>query len=247
MDRFRKIDALKSKLDAYRPLPPELVRNLRDDLNLRWTYHSNAIEGNTLTLKETKVALEGITVGGKTMREHLEAVNHREAIHFVEELVQNKEKLTEWHIKSVHQLVLRTIDDAHAGVYRKINVFIAGADHTPPDALHVPEEMKAFISWYREEATKLHAVERAARVHNDFVKMHPFTDGNGRTARLLMNLELMKSGYPPAILPIDKRLAYYEALDLAHTKEDFEPFLKLMIEIVEDGFRPFFHALGIRP
>lgn len=129
---FAQADELNAKLDARRPLPPEVAQNLREDLNLRWTYHSNAIEGNTLTLKETKVVLEGITIGGKTMREHLEAINHREAIHFVEELFQKNDPLSEWTIKSIHQLVLKNIDDAHARVYRKTNVYISGADHVPP-------------------------------------------------------------------------------------------------------------------
>ena len=129
MNRYIKLDELKQKLDSFRPLAPEIIANLHEDLVIRWTYHSNAIEGNTLTLKETKVALEGITIGGKTMREHFEAINHREAIFFVEDLVKKNESLSEWQIKSIHQLILRNIDDQHAGVYRKTNVIISGADH----------------------------------------------------------------------------------------------------------------------
>jgi Fic family protein len=247
MPDFNTLDKFKQKLDSYRPLPPEIVANLHEDMVLRWTYNSNAIEGNTLTLKETKIALEGITVGGKTMREHFEAINHREAIYYVEELVKRHEPLTEWQIKSIHQLILKNIDDANAGVYRKTNVVIAGAHHVPPDALHVESEMQGFINWYRERALSLHPIERAARVHADFVKIHPFTDGNGRTSRLLMNLELMKDGYPPAVLPVEKRLEYYEALDAAHTKQDYEPFLFLITEIIEAGFKPYWHSLGVKP
>jgi Fic family protein len=245
MPDFNKLDHLKKILDSYRPLQEEVVANLHDDLVLRWTYNSNAIEGNTLTLKETKVALEGITIGGKTMREHFEAINHREAIYFVESLVTKDEPLSEWQIKSVHQLILKNIDDKNAGVYRKTNVIISGADHIPPDAIHVESEMQAFINWYKRTATGLHSVERAARVHADFVKIHPFVDGNGRTSRLLMNLELMKSGYPPVVLPVEKRLEYYEAMDKAHTKNDYEPFLLLIADCVESGFKPYWHALGI--
>lgn len=247
MPDFEKINILKKTLDSYRPLPPEVVSNLHEDLVLRWTYHSNAIEGNTLTLKETKVALEGITVGGKTMREHFEAINHREAIYFVEDLVKRNEPLSEWQIKSIHQLILKNIDDAHAGVYRKTNVIIAGAEHIPPDALHVESEMQSFINWCREKSLALHPVERAARVHVDFVKIHPFTDGNGRTSRLLMNLELMKDGYPPVVFPVERRLEYYEALDAAHTKQDYKPFLTLSAEVVEAGFKLYWHALGVKP
>jgi Fic family protein len=245
MMNFQKLDHLKQKLDSYRPLPSEIVFRLQEDLILRWTYNSNAIEGNTLTLKETKVVLEGITIGGKTLSEHFEAINHREAIHFVEELVKNKENLSEWQIKSIHQLILRNIDDDNAGRYRKTNVIISGADHVPPDVVHLNSEMQAFIKWYQKEAQSLHPVERAARVHADFVKIHPFADGNGRTSRLLMNLELMKHGFPPAILPVKKRLEYYEALDTAHTQNNYEPFLVLIADIVEAAFEPYWYALGL--
>ncbi|HOS61692.1 MAG TPA: Fic family protein [Myxococcota bacterium] len=245
MISYEHLDALKQKLDAFRPLPPEVVRNLHADLVLRWTYHSNAIEGNTLTLKETKVVLEGITVGGKSMREHLEAINHREAILFMEDLVAKNEPLSEWQIKSIHQLILKNIDDKNAGVYRKTNVIISGAEHVPPDAVCVQSDMENLISRHQSHGAALHPVERAARLHADFVKIHPFVDGNGRTARLLMNLELMKSGFPPVVLPVEKRLEYYEALDKAHTKNDYEPFLRLIIEMAAAGFEPYWHILGV--
>jgi len=240
-----KLDRLKQKLNSFRPLPPEIVANLHEDMVLRWTYNSNAIEGNTLTLKETKVVLEGITIGGKTMREHFEAINHRDAIYFVEELAQKGESLSEWQIKSIHQSILKGIDDRNAGIYRSINVIISGADHIPPDFKQVASEMGQFIKWHGEDAKKLHPVERAARVHAEFVKIHPFVDGNGRTARLLMNLELIKDGFPPAVLSVGKRLEYYESLDTAHKTGDYDPFLSLISEIVEEGFGPYWHALGV--
>ncbi len=242
---YNKLTQLKQKLDSYRPLPREIARNLHEDLVLRWTYNSNAIEGNTLTLKETKVVLEGITIGGKTMREHFEAINHKEAILFVEELVKKNKSLSEWDIKSIHQLILKNIDDKNAGVYRNVNITISGAEHIPPDFLQVPTEMEDFITWYKTEAKKIHPVERAARVHADFVKIHPFVGGNGRTARLLMNLELIKDGYPPVVLSVEKRLEYYEALDTAHVKGDYIKFLSLMAKVVEDTFKPYWHALGV--
>lgn len=126
---FGLLDVLKAKLDAQRPLPPEVMQNLHENLVLNWTYHSNAIEGNTLTLKETKVALEGITIGGKTLREHFEVINHREAITLLEELVSENQPLSEWQIKSLHQLVLKNIDLENAGQYRQLNVLISGAEH----------------------------------------------------------------------------------------------------------------------
>lgn len=245
MIKFNNLDQLKQKLDSFRPLPPEIVKNIHEDLVLRWTYNSNAIEGNTLTLKETKVALEGITVGGKTMKEHFEAINHRDAIFFVEDLVKKESSLSEWNIKLIHQLILKNIDNKNAGIYRSVNVTISGADHTPPDASQVASEMSNFISWYKTDAQKLHPVERAARVHADFVKIHPFVDGNGRTSRLLMNFELIKDGFPPVVLTVEKRLSYYEALDIAHTKNDYQPFISLISQIVEKSFDPYWFALGV--
>jgi Fic family protein len=245
MHTFPEIDLLKVTLDRHRPLDPAIVRNLREDLIVRWTYHSNAIEGNTLTLRETKVALEGITVGGKTLREHLEAVNHRDAILLLEDMVSEAEPLTEWMIKSLHRLILKGIDDDNAGRYRTVNVRIAGVQHLPPDQVRVPELMERFSAWYRDEAMALHPVERAARVHSDFVKIHPFVDGNGRTSRLLMNLELMKAGYPAAVLPVESRLAYYEALDADHAAGKRESFVGMIAGVVKESFRPYFHALGL--
>lgn len=243
---WHRLDALKAKLDEYRPLPKEIVNNLHENLVLSWTYHSNAIEGNTLTLKETKVALEGITVGGKTLREHFEAINHRDAILFVEELVSKQQVLDEWTIKSLHQLVLKNIDVENAGKYREVNVMISGAEHTPPQALQVPGQMQAFIEWYNTDAGALHPVERAAKVHGEFVKIHPFTDGNGRTSRLLINLELIKAGYPATVIEVGQRLAYYEALDKAHCTGDYRDFLKLISDCVESSFAPYWWALGIQ-
>ena len=235
----------KNRLDSYRPLPPEAVANLHEDLLLRWTYHSNAIEGNTLTLKETKVALEGITIGDKTMTEHQEAINHRDAIQYVEELVTEQGPLSENQVKSIQQLILRNIDDAHAGAYRKVNVTIAGAEHRPPDAVHVASQMQEFITECQQMAASLHPVEQAARVHAELAGIHPFVDGNGRTSRLVMNLELMKAGYPPAVITVEQRLAYYEALDAAHVHQDYQPFLQLIYDCVAKAFEPYWHALGV--
>ncbi len=245
MTNFAELDALKARLDALRPLPQAALRNLHDELVLRWTYHSNAIEGNTLTLMETKVVLEGITVGGKLMREHFEAINHRDAILYVEDVVRRAEPLSEWQIRNLHRLILKQIDDDNAGVYRKLNVTIAGARHIPPDMLLVPEQMAALLHWADHEAAALHPVERAARLHVDFVKIHPFVDGNGRTARLLLNLELLKAGFPAVVLPVERRLAYYEALDKAHVEGNVADFVTLVTQCVREGFAPYWHVLGV--
>jgi len=242
---FEKLDALKSKLDAHRPLQQAVISNLQEDLVLRWTYNTNAIEGNTLTLMETKVALEGITIGGKTLREHFEVINHREAILYVQDLVSHQKQLSESEIKTIHALILKNIDSANAGIYRKMNVLISGAQHKPPEAMLVQELMEKFMQWYQIEASRLHPVERAARIHADFVKIHPFVDGNGRTSRLLMNLELLKCGFPAAILPVSKRLEYYQALDNAHCNDNYTPFIELISDNVEKGFSPYWWALGV--
>jgi Fic family protein len=161
---------------------------------------------------------------------------------FVEDLVRKNEPLSEWQIKSIHRLLLKSIDETNAGIYRNVNVTISGAEHVPPDALQVAGAMQSFIDWYRSEGVSLHPVERAARVHADFVKIHPFTDGNGRTSRLLMNLELMKSGFPSVVLPVERRLDYYEALEIAHIHNDYEPYFELVSEAAEKGFHPYWHA-----
>lgn len=245
MNDFSKVDLLKAKLDSYRPLNAQVVSNLHENLVLQWTYHSNAIEGNTLTLKETKVALEGITIGGKTLREHFEVINHRDAILLLEELVAKQQPLDEWTIKSLHQLVLKNIDSDNAGRYRQVNVLISGAEHRPPQAVQVPEQMAALIDWYSNQAQALHPIERAARVHGEFVKIHPFVDGNGRTSRLLMNLELMKAGFPATVIEVAQRLGYYQALDKAHTTDDYSDFIQLMANAVKKSFEPYWWALGV--
>jgi len=242
---FSKLDKLKSQLDEHRPLSSHMLQNLHEDLLLKWTFNSNAIEGNTLTLQETKVALEGITIGGKSLREHFEAINHKDAILFVEQLAKKDEILNEYDIKSIHSLILKNIDEQNAGKYRNINVLISGAEHKPPQALEIASKMQEFIGWYKENYKNLHPIELAARVHIDFVGIHPFIDGNGRTSRLLMNLELIKQGYPPAIIKVENRLEYYKALDLAHTKKEYGTFMKLMCKVVEESFEPYFFVLGV--
>lgn len=233
---FELIDEKKRQLDQKRPLPTHTLRSIREHLIVNWTYHSNAIEGNTLTLSETKVALEGITIGGKTIKEHLEVINHKEAILYVEDIVRRHEPLSEWQIKSIHRLILKGIQDDFAGIYRKENVLISGARHIPPDALQVPLAMEQFIQWYDSEGEQLHPVAKAAMVHSDFVKIHPFIDGNGRTARLLLNFELMKNGYPPIVVEKENRLAYYSALDDAHTTGDNTRFIALVSDILSRTF-----------
>ena len=243
---FARLDELKARLDGYRPLPREVLENLHEDLVLRWTYNSNAIEGNTLTLKETKVALEGVTIGGKTLREHFEALNHRDAIGYVEDVVRQKEPFSLGMIRNIHSLILKNIDENNAGRWRRFNVTISGAQHVPPDALHVNEQMEALALWHEENKAEIHPVELAARTHTDFVKIHPFVDGNGRTARLLMNLDLMARDFPPIVIPVERRLEYYESLDGAHLNGDYNPFLRLIAGLAEEAFKPYWRAMRVK-
>lgn len=238
---FEEIDKLNAQLNALRPLPEGTLQSLHQALVLEWTYHSNAIEGNTLTLQETKIVLEGITVGGKSMREHFEAINHREAIIFVEDIINNAQPLNEGTIKAIHQLVLKNIDDQGAGIYRNQNVMISGASHTPPSFLQLRHLMDALIKEHLEPAghNNWHPIEKAARLHTDFVKIHPFIDGNGRTARLLLNLELMRHHYLPVIIRKEDRLDYYQALDSACSQGDYAGF----IEQVRDRLIERYHKV----
>lgn len=239
---FEIIDDLKAKLDQHRPLSPAIVKNLHEDLILRWTYHSNAIEGNTLTLLETKVVLEGIAVGGKTLKEHFEVINHCDAILYVEDIRKKQESFSECQIRNIHQLIMKNSDDENAGQYRQQDVLISGATN-PPDYNLLNHKIAQFIDWYNTEAHILHPVERAAKVHVDFFGIHPFVDG--RTSRLLMNLELLKAGYPPSVITVENRLAYYEALDQWMAYGNTEPFINLIGGVVLDGFKPYQIVLGI--
>lgn len=239
---FNKVDELNNKLNSKRPFSKEALKSLRNSINLEWTYNSNGIEGNTLTLRETQIVLEGITVGGKTLREHLEAINHEKAIEYIEDLVKEKNPVTEWNIKNIHQLVLKEIDDKNAGKYRSENVAIMGATHTPPDHLIVPELMEKLILNY-QKWNKYHPIIKAALIHGELVKIHPFIDGNGRTSRLVMNLSLMNSGYLPVIIKKENRLEYYNALDKAHTTGDYTDFVKLVTNLEIEMINKYLNLL----
>jgi Fic family protein len=240
---FSYIDSLKESIDKHRPFSKRLANSLREKLIVEWTYNSNAIEGNTLTLSETKVVLEGLTIGGKSMIEHLEIINHREAIFFIEELISNKEPLSEWNIKNIHALILKEIDNTNAGKYRSENVVISGAEHIPPKHYEIGDLMQKLIAEYQSEWEGFHPVVRATLLNGEFVKIHPFIDGNGRTSRLLLNFELMQNGYPPIIIKNAERARYYDVLDLAHTTMNYQPFVKLVSELVIESAKLWLSVL----
>lgn len=239
---FNEVDKLKKELDSKRPIPKETLRSLEETINLEWTYNSNGIEGNTLTLRETQVVLEGITVGGKSIKEHLEAINHEKAILYLNDLVKENNPITEWNIKSIHGLVLKDIDNENAGKYRKENVTIKGATHIPPDYLMVPELMEKLVLNY-ENWNDFHPIVQAALLHGELVKIHPFVDGNGRTSRLLMNLVLMNRGYNPVIIKKEDRLKYYDALDKAHITNDYTDFVKLITKLEMEMLKKYLTLL----
>ena len=216
----------KARLDAQRPLSDALLGNLKAWFRVELTYTSNALEGNTLTRRETALVVEkGLTVGGKSLVEHLEATNHARAIDWVQERVgKQPQDLTERDILALHEIILKSIDDTNAGRYRDVAVRISGSMVVLPNPAKVPDLMEAFAAWLRAPNT-LHPVAFAAEAHYRLVTIHPFVDGNGRAARLLMNLMLLMAGYPAAIIQKRERLAYIGALEKAQLggpKEDYE-------------------------
>lgn len=192
----RRLLEKKARLDAHRPFPPGLVRRLRGELMIEYTYDSNAIEGSTLTLRETRLVIEeGVTVGGRSLGEHLAARNHPDAIRYVEGLVEDGGELGEGDVLRLHQLVLQGIEE-DAGRYRSSGVRVAGATFSPPPSGEVRTRVRELLSWLEGNPEEYNPIELAAVFHHRFVQIHPFSEGNGRAARLLMNLVLMRHGYP---------------------------------------------------
>ncbi len=213
----KRLDAKLQRLKALRPLNAAQVAKLRKQFEIEMTYNSNAIEGNSLTLRETFLVLEeGITIKGKPLKDHLEVKDHKEALDFLYDLVSGHNiTLSEHLVRQFHQLVTRETEQEWAGKYRNGSVMIMGASHAPPDAIDVPRQMNQLIEWYRKNQQKLHPVELAALLHHKFVAIHPFFDGNGRTGRLIMNILLMRTGYPLAIILKNDRKKYYRVLQSA--------------------------------
>ncbi len=214
------IERKLNQLNQLRPLPETAVRKLQEQFQVEMTYNSNAIEGNSLTLKETAFVInEGITIKGKPLKDHLEAKNHTEALAYLYDLIEREKRhsISEILIRSIHQLVVQDTDKEWAGKYRNSNVYIAGAMHTPPDAIDVADEMRKLIKWIKDNQRKQHVIELAAKFHHKLVQIHPFFDGNGRTARLMMNIVLMQAGYPLVIILKNDSKKYYRTLEAADT------------------------------
>ncbi len=234
-DLQKRLESKLRKLNSLRPPPPSAVKKLQEQFELEMTYNSNAIEGNSLTQKETFLVLhEGITIKNKPLKDHLEATDHKEALEYLYDLVSHDKNhtISEHLIKNLHQIVTRGTEKDWAGRYRNANVMIGGAKHRPPDAMQITNLMNELINWVTEQQSKLHPIELAAILHHKFVNIHPFFDGNGRTGRLLMNITIMQAGYPLTIILKNDRKKYYQVLAEAD-KENYEPLVQFIAKNVE--------------
>ncbi|MBO5953551.1 MAG: Fic family protein [Oscillospiraceae bacterium] len=225
------IDRKKGELDNRRPLTEGEVARLTEEFTVEYTYNSNAIEGNTLTLRETDMVLRGLTIDQKPLKDHMEAVGHKEAFDFVRELVKEKNPITERVIRQIHYLVLADKKDDR-GVYRRVPVRIMGAQHEPVQPYLIAPQMEQLLESYKGSTERM--ITKLARFHIEFEGIHPFIDGNGRTGRLLVNLELMKAGYPPIDIKFTDRLAYYNAFDEYHVKHNLSAMEKLFARYVNE-------------
>jgi len=241
MQLFARIDALKAELDKRRQFTQGELEKLREKFLIEHTYNSNAIEGSTLTLKETSLVLEGITIDQKPLKEHLEAVGHRDAFFYVEQLVRDKVSISEKMIKEIHSLVL--IDKPEdKGVYRRIQLNIIGAQHEPPQPYLVPVQMEDLID--RQKEVRLHTIENAALFHLDFEGIHPFVDGNGRTGRLILNLMLMQAGYPAIDVKFTDRKRYYSCFDSYYEDNNSKPMVEMIARYLEERLENYLKILS---
>jgi Fic family protein len=242
-NKINKCDEQKKEIDSYRPLSAEQSKQLKDHFKIGLTYSSNALEGNTLTLIETKVIIEdGLTIGGKSLTEIDEATGHARAYDFIFKLIQN-EKITLIEILKIHRLFYQNIDPDNAGTYRTKKVFISGMDVTLPDPGQIEPLMNQFEKDLVLLKEKLHPIAYAATIHNKFVTIHPFMDGNGRTARLLMNLLLIKSGYSITIIPPVYRSDYISCAYQGNKGKD-EPFVNMLSCMVYESQKEYLKLLG---
>ncbi|WP_075964187.1 Fic family protein [Parabacteroides massiliensis] len=245
---LKEVDALKEQLSILRPLPEEALRKIQDALDIEYTYESNRIEGNTLTLQETALVVnEGVTISGKSMREHLEAINHTEAISYIKDIAKQDIEISERTIKEIHALILHGIDRENAGRYRTVPVMISGSAHMPPQPYLIEKQMEDFMIRFKQmEKEMVHPVLVAAYLHGELVRIHPFIDGNGRTSRLLMNLYLLRNGYVIITLKgsNDEKVNYYMALEKSHTEHLPEDFQKLVVEAEIAALRKYLSIMA---
>jgi Fic family protein/DNA-binding XRE family transcriptional regulator len=241
---LEEIDILKLKLDQFRQF--DSFRNTQV-LELEYTFESNRIEGNTFTLRETDLVInEGLTISEKSMREHLEVINHQEAISYIKHLMDKNITLNEREVLSIHNLILRGILPKDAGCYRRVQVMVIGGTYVPPQPFMVSKEMEDFFIWYEIYKNSLHPIVLAAELHERLVTIHPFIDGNGRTSRLVMNLILLQNGYVIANIKgdYDTRIRYYNALETAQTKNNKEDFLLFVAQTEKECLERYLKIIG---
>ena len=246
-EALKSIDSLKNKWDKCKPLNQLQLKKMEEYFYTSYTYESNRIEGNTLTLQETHLIInEGITIGGKSMNEHLEAINHKEAIDLLKDLVQKKTPLNSYRLKQLHQLILKGIDNRNAGKYRDVPVRISGSSHIPPEPYLIEKMMEDYFLFYETQKSSLHPVILATEMHERLVSIHPFIDGNGRTSRLIMNLILLQNGYTIANLKgnLSDRMKYYNALEKVQVNHESDDFYQLIIRNVHESLKEHIHLAG---
>lgn len=244
---LKEADKLKKIWSKKKPLNQIQLQKLNEHFSLKYTYESNKIEGNTLTFQETFLVVnQGLTIGGKSVNEHLEAINHAEAVDFLVQLVQNNEALTERVLQEIHYLILKGIDKSNAGKYRRVPVYISGSSFVPPQPFMVAKLIEDIFIYYQKNKNKLHPIILAADMHEKIVTVHPFVDGNGRTCRLIMNLLLLANGYTLAVLKGDNksRLHYYSMLEAAQQKNDSVGFYKLVAQTCIDSLHEHIKMAG---
>lgn len=242
VDVLKELDRKKKILDQSQ-LPSASVQSLVDDFRLRYSHETTAIEGNTLTLREAQAVLEeGVTIHGKSLREHLEIINSNESLDFIEAAVKNGEPVTERLIRRFHEILMKGILKEEAGLYRRIPVYIRGARHVPPNSVKIPQLMAEFEAWL-QGSKGMHPVVLAAKAHIRLARIHPFVDGNGRVCRLLVNCILMQHGYPPALYRSENRDAYMNALDEVESGNE-ESFIRVTEEATEWTMDRYLHLVS---
>lgn len=235
---LEEVDKLKKEWKKNKPVKGVQLTKMREHFDVSYTYESNRIEGNTLSLQETFLVVnDGLTISGKPLNEHLEAINHSEAIHFINELVEDKIELNAHRLKELHHLILKGIDRKNAGVYRNVDVRIGGSKHLPPAPVMLDKLMDDYFIYYQRQKSHVHPILLAAEMHERLVSIHPFIDGNGRTSRLVMNMILLQHGYTTTIFKgsYEDRMEYYKALEAVQVDNDPIPFYSLTLKMVKQS------------
>lgn len=243
-NRFKDNDEYKAKIDAYRPLDKNILRQIKAYFKISFTYTSNAIEGNSLSLNETKIIIEdGITIGGKSVKDHLEVIGNSNAYDLLFEIANRNVPISEDIILELYKMLYSNIDEKNAGKYRNCNVLITGSEYELPKYQEIPKLMKEFVQSIEPNRKEMHPVEFVAWLHERLVSIHPFIDGNGRTARLLMNLALLNAGYNIITIPPVVRHDYIAGLQDAQLKNNIIPFTNFISEMVLESQKEYLRII----